>query len=96
MVKNIQLVSGQIVYPNMNTKLNEEEYAKAKAHMWLYMLNEGKRPKKWLKGTKSGTKVNFDFVQSQSDYDQGLDELDIYLQEINKGFDLEFDLRRDA
>lgn len=95
MIKNVTVVGGQIVYPSMNTKMSEEKYAKTKAHMWLFMLNEGKKPKKWLKANRNGTKVNFDMIQTQEDYDEGLKELDVYLQEINKDFGLDYKIRKE-
>lgn len=92
----VRVVSGQINYPRLNSSLPEIEYAKAKAHVWMHMLNEGKNPKKWLKATSKGTKVNFDYVSSQGDYEKGLVELECYLAEINVRFDLEYKLTKEG
>lgn len=92
----ISVVSGQMSYPNLNSKLPEDEYAKAKAHVWLHMLNEGQNPKKWLKATRNGTKVNFDYVSSQDEYEKGLVDLEYYLAEINVRFGLDYKLTKEG
>lgn len=92
----ISLVSGQMHYPRLNNKLPEEEYAKAKAHVWLHMLNEGQKPKKWLVANSKGTKVNFDYISSQDEYEKGLAVLEDYLSEINTHFGLDYNLRKNT
>lgn len=84
------ILGGQINFRLLTNKLSEIEYAKAKAHLWLHMLNDGQKPKKWLKTTGRGTKVNFDTIHSQEDYEKGLTELEVYLNEINEQFSLEY------
>ena len=54
------------------------------------MLNEGKKPKRWLKPNKNGTGVHFDQLKSQDEYDLGLLELEQYLKTINEQFGLDF------
>lgn len=90
----VQVMNGQIVYEKLSTKLEPIEFAKFKAHIWLHLLNEGMKPKKWLKPTSKGSKVNWDSIKSQEDYDGGLDELQLYLNDINKQFNLDFNLKR--
>lgn len=92
----ISVVSGQISYPRLNSKLPDDEYAQAKAHVWMHMLNEGQRPKKWLKVTRNGTKVNFDYISSQEEYEKGLIDLECYLAEINTRFGLEYKLTKEG
>lgn len=88
------LVSGQKIFKNMTNKLSEEEYAKYKAQFWLFMLNDGHKPTKWLKPNAKGTKVNFDYIKGQSEYDRGLLELEVYLHEINEEFGLEYKINK--
>lgn len=92
---NLQVVSGQMNYPSLTNKVIGEEYAKTKVHMWLYMLNQGKKPTKWLKPNSKGTKVNFDFINSQEEYDLGLAELSAYISDINNAYGLDYELRKE-
>lgn len=92
----ISVVSGQIDYPRLTSKMSEIEYAQAKAHVWLHMLNEGQNPKKWLKANTKGTKVNFDYIASQEEYDKGLIDLECYLAEINVRFGLDYKLTKEG
>ena len=91
----ISLVSGQKVFKNMTNKLSEEEYAKTKAQFWMFMLNDGERPTKWLKPNTKGTKVNLDYIQGQEKYDRGLLELEVYLHEINTQYGLDYKINRE-
>ena len=86
------LISGQKVFSNMTNKLSDEEYAKIKAQFWLFMLNDGEKPTKWLKPNAKGTKVNFDYAKGQSEYERGLLELEVYLREINEKYGLDYKL----
>lgn len=43
----ITLVSGEVVYPDMNTSLDEAKYAKAKVYLWMHMLNDNQKPRKY-------------------------------------------------
>lgn len=90
----VQVVNGQMVYEKLSTKLEPIEFAKLKAHIWLHLLNEGMKPTKWLKPTSKGSKVNWDSIKSQDGYDAGLDELQLYLNDINKEFNLDFNLKK--
>lgn len=91
----VSLVSGQKIFKNMTNKLSEVEYAKIKAQFWLFMLNDGNKPTKWLKPTAKGTKVNFDYIKGQEEYDRGLLELEVYLHEINSRFGLDYKLNKE-
>lgn len=91
-VKGITVLNGQMHYKGMATELCERDYAIHKANIWMHMLNEGKRPTRWLKANSKGTKVNFDFINKQEQYDVGVAELKLYLTEINNEYDLEFTL----
>jgi len=86
-----KLMSGQMVFKNLNNNLDDREYAIVKTNMWFQMLNDGKKPTKWLKPNDKGTKVNFDFINnSQKLYDAGVLELQNYINIVNKEFNLDF------
>lgn len=85
---SFKVVSGHINYPKMNLKMDAKTFAIVKAHVWLDMLNEGKRPTKWFKTNTKGTKVAYDYMYSQEEYDAGLDELDTYMYEVNKKYNV--------
>lgn len=87
MEKEITLVSGEVVYPSLNANFDEKTYARLKAHLWLHMLNEHRKPKRFRKATKKGTRVRFDFIRTQEEYDQGIKELGVYIREVNEKFD---------
>lgn len=89
----ISVLGGQINYRSLTNKLPAVEYAKAKVHMWLYMLNEGKKPKKWLKANSKGTKVNFEIVNSQEEYNEGLNSLQEFINQVNEEFGLDYKLK---
>lgn len=91
----ITVVGGQMNFPFLTNKLPADEYAKAKAHIWLLALNEGNKPKKWLKPNSKGTKINFETVQSQEEYDNGLEELGVFLKRINEEFGLDYSIKKD-
>lgn len=91
----VSLVSGQKIFKNMTNKLSEEEYAKIKAQFWMFMLNDGQKPTKWLKPNAKGTKVNFDYINDQGEYDRGLLELEVYLREINEKFELGYTINKE-
>ncbi|MFJ8262697.1 hypothetical protein ACIQ4I_12210 [Rummeliibacillus sp. NPDC094406] len=92
----IQLVSGQIVFEKMTNKIDSKEYAERKAWAWLGMVNDGKKPTRWLKPNCKGTKVNFDFIQSQEEYEKVLDQIEPFLKKINRAYGLDYNLRRGA
>lgn len=87
------MISGQIDFKKLNTNLSETDYAIGKVGVWVRMLNKGERPKKWLKARKGGTKVNFEIIQSETDFENGLNELKGYLAEIKNNHGLEITLK---
>ncbi|MFS0815361.1 hypothetical protein ABC382_00135 [Lysinibacillus sp. 1P01SD] len=91
---SISVVSGQMSYKLLTNKMPAVEYATAKVHIWMNMLNRGQRPKKWLKANSKGTKVNFDYIKSEAEYEKGLIDLQVYIDEINSEFGLEIKIAR--
>lgn len=86
----IGVIGGQIGYKSLTHKIPAVEYAKAKAQIWMHMLNEGNRPKKWLKPNGKGTNVNFERIHTQEEYDKGLIDLSAYCKQINEEFGLDY------
>lgn len=84
----IEAVSGQKHFKNMKNKYSERHLVIGKAQAWMNMLNDGMRPTKWLKTTAKGTKVNFDFIKTSEQYDEGIIELETFLNEINEEYSL--------
>ncbi|WP_339161771.1 hypothetical protein [Siminovitchia sp. FSL W7-1587] len=93
-LKGASVIGGQINYPSLTNKLPSEEYAKAKVHIWLMMLNDGQNPVRWLKPNGKGTKVNFETLKDQSDYDEKLLLLQEYINQVNEDYGLDFKLKR--
>lgn len=91
---NPVIEGGRIEFEHLTHKIPGIEYAKAKAHMWIYSLNEGNRPVKWLKPNGKGTKMDFKTVQSQAEYRKGLNALSVYLKDINAEFGLDYSVQR--
>lgn len=88
MLKAPSIAGGQFMFKDLSSQVSAEEYAVAKVHMWLHMLNDGNKPTKWFKAYKNGTKVNFETIHSQEEYNQGIEELSIFTEEVNKEFHL--------
>ncbi len=91
----LQAVSGQRHFRKMTNKLNERQLEIVKVNNWMVMLNNSEKPMKWLKTTSRGTKVNFDFIKSEEEYEKGLDELQEYLNVVNDRFSLGFSISRE-
>lgn len=92
---NAELVSGEVLFPKMNTVevADEELYAVLKVHLWMNMLDDYRKPKIWYKATKKGTRVKFDFINNKEQYYQGIEELKVYIAELNEKYDIGIGLR---
>ena len=44
------------------------------------------KPFRWLKPTAKGTKVNFEILQTQAEGDLAIQELEAYIDYVNKTF----------
>lgn len=78
----IVVISGQIDYKMLNATLSPVDYAIGKVGVWVRMLNKGERPKRWLKARKTGTKVNFEVIQSEAELNGSIEELKTYVAGI--------------
>lgn len=86
---------GRVNYLLLTNKIPPAEYAKAKAQLWLAILNMGDRPTRWNKPNKNGTTLTFERITEAEDYTKGLNELRSYVEEINKEFDLDIKITVD-
>ena len=90
----LEELSGQILAEGLHNKLAQEEYDKLKIAIWEQMMNRGKRPAKFLKPQKNGTKVNYSVIQSQEEYEEAAKDFSRFLNEMNKkhGWNIRFQL----
>lgn len=88
----VTLVGGQIKFPHLTPPQNKE-YDIEKLQMWVHMINDGKRPTKWLTPNKKGTKVNFDFISSVEARETALQEVKTYLEDLNTIHGLDMKLK---
>lgn len=79
-------------FPHLTAPQNKE-YDIKKAQMWAYMINDGKRPTRWFTPTKKGTKVNFDFIGSLEDREVALNEIKLFIEDLNTIHDLDMKLK---
>jgi len=94
---DIKVHGGQMQFKHLTLKLHREDpkkYEVNKAVVWLNMLNDLMEPVKWLKPNKSGTKVNFNAISSQEEYDKGLATLEAHVEYINKIHGLNLSLNK--
>lgn len=89
-MNTVEMISGQIKFPALNADLNELDYAIAKAYVWKSMINENQSPKKWLKATKTGTKVKFDHIPNVEHHEAAISDLKAYIDELNSKYNLDF------
>ncbi|MBD7967731.1 hypothetical protein [Paenibacillus gallinarum] len=92
-LSNLQVVGGQMSFKNLTHKVDGKTYAQAKARIWLGMINDRMQPKKWLKPNSKGTKVNFNTIPNDDAMKLALAEYEIYLNQINKEYGLDYKLR---
>lgn len=88
-VEGIRLVSATLKYPGLTNKLTESAYAICKAQIWFALLKESKRPTKWAKPTRNGTRIEVDFIHDVIGLEVATDELETYLREINARHELD-------
>lgn len=89
----VTLVGGQMEFPHLTAPQNKE-YDIEKAQLWAHMINDGKRPTKWLTPNKKGTKVNFDFISSTEAREQAVGEFQEHLTDLNTIHGLDMKLRQ--
>lgn len=96
-IEGVRISGGKMISKPLTLKLqkeNEKEYATGKVVVWLKMLNDGMKPRRWNKPNKNGTAITFDGIHSQEDYETGLGELEGYISFVNKKYDLDLKLNK--
>lgn len=84
-----EILSGHFMISDLRSWLSQEEYALKKVHTWLHLLNEGYMPVRWNKAYKTGTKVYFETLLTQHAYNEGLQELALFVETVNSVYGLE-------
>ncbi|MEC0242004.1 hypothetical protein P4H66_19560 [Paenibacillus dokdonensis] len=92
----IEVVGGQMNYSKLNTKVEPRIYAIGKAHIWLDLINQRMKPKKWNKATAKGTKVTFDMITKPEILELAFDELEVYLKQVNREHGTDIELNRNV
>lgn len=92
-VNKVSVVGGQMSYARLTNKMSEQDYETAKIRIWFHMLQKNMAPKKWLKPSKNGTKVNFDQISTQEQADQALDQLEVFMKSVNRRFGTDYKLQ---
>ncbi|SFE11037.1 hypothetical protein SAMN04487969_101104 [Paenibacillus algorifonticola] len=88
----IKVVGGTILYDKLTSLSDEKMRDVAKAHIWLQMLKDIQVPVKWSRPYKHGTKIKFNFPQSQKEWDDSLAELKGYIVTVNEKHDLDMSI----
>lgn len=91
---NPVIAGGQMRFKYLTKELPEKTYEVMKIKCWLKMLNDNAKPKKWLKPTTTGTKVNYLIIQNNEEYHKELDTLEAHITEINSKFGTDITLNR--
>ena len=79
---NVKLAGGQMKFPHL-TAPQDKGYDIARVQLWVDMINDGKKPTRWLTPNKKGTRVNFDFISSIEDREAALQEVKAHLEDLN-------------
>ena len=97
-ITGVKLIGGKINQPALTLQLLKEDdrqYAIGKAVYWSSLLKDAMKPKRWLKPTKNGTKVHFDYIHDQEAFDVAVGELQGYINHINEKYGLDLTLGPD-
>lgn len=92
----VSVTGGQMKYPNFSSTLSPDQQAIAKLMVWLELVNQQMRPKRWLKTTKNGTSVNFEMLESAEAVVAEMTKVQTYVDKINDefGFGIELNKKR--
>lgn len=95
-ISGVKCIGGQITYRLCTAKLlkeNEKRYEYYKILAWLDLINNNhSRPKKWLKPSKAGTRVNFESIETKEDYHVEIGKLKGYVEGLNEKFGTDWKL----
>ncbi|MGN7311502.1 hypothetical protein ACTHQ4_10390 [Alkalicoccobacillus gibsonii] len=93
---NAMVTGGKIEWAKLTLNLfksDEAEYETGRAVVWMEMLNNGQKPKRWNKPTKKGTGVTFTALKDHKEYEVAIGELQGHINVINKEYDLNIKLK---
>ena len=65
---------------------DDKIYKATKAILWSHMVNDMKRPTRWYRPTKKGTKVSFDVIHDKPAYLQAMGELRGFMDSVNEEY----------
>lgn len=91
-ISNFRVVGGKLISPALKVGLDENIYDVVKMYYWLEMLKDSMVPVKWMKATKKGTKVIFNYPQSQDEWDKSYHDLKSYMKWLNQKYGLNYSL----
>ena len=74
-MEGITVVGGRMKFNKLTNQIDEKEYAVGKCAIWLESLRSGRRPIKWFKPNKQGTKMEFEYMRSVKESNDALAEL---------------------
>lgn len=83
-ITKINYIGGTMSYSALTNKLDERTYDIGKAHIWLGLIQDYKKPVKWNKSTSKGTGVKFETLKSKEEIEVAFDEYEVYLKQVNK------------
>ena len=92
----VKVVGGKINFKHLTLALyksSERKYFVNKCHMWLKMINDNMRPKRWNKPNKNGTAVHFVAITNQEEEDAALDHLRAFVTEVNRNYGTDLNVR---
>lgn len=90
----INIVGGKMSYSALTNKLDERTYDIGKAHVWLSLIQEHKKPTRWNKATLKGTNITFKSLLSKEDIEIAFDEIEVYLKQVNRKHGTDLNLIR--
>ncbi|MNW57541.1 hypothetical protein D3C74_353570 [compost metagenome] len=93
---NVKVVGGQMNYRRLTSKVEQRIYDIGKAHIWLSMINDKMKPKKWNKPNTKGTKVTFDYIGTKEDLEVAFDEFEVYIKNVNRTHGTDLALKREG
>lgn len=79
----MRILGGTSQFKSLKKGMEEREYMVQKAFNWHGMINQMENPVQWMKPTNQGTKVKWESISTQEEYDKAVAKLKGYMTEIN-------------
>lgn len=93
----VEVIGGQIQQEHMTKEIfvnMPRVYDLMKGAMWLIMLQEGKKPTRWLKPTSKGTRITFKKFDSVEEFEQEVKEAKKFIEYIKSLEGINYDTKR--